>query len=184
MHYCRALDVFVTHGLQFSCSIPDVMSHSAPNWILPFSPTLQTFEFVLVWVLPEVWEREQRPLFETTRSNGGQANRRSKHVFPGTEEERLPLISTLLWTGWWTAARCFGSVFTLPQGYYSGREFYILSVSKILVLMIVFFSKDRTKMSQTNFKSIVLTYLLNMDDVTGVVSWAISWGKSELTHGC
>lgn len=91
-----------------------------PNRFLPVFPSLQTLEFVLIWLLPEVWEWEQRPLFEITRSNGGQANRGSKHVFPGTEEEPLPLISTFLWTGWWTAARCFGSVFTLPQGSFSG----------------------------------------------------------------
>lgn len=83
--------------------------------------SLNTFDFVLIWDRPEVWEGEQRSLFEIKRSNGGQANKGSKHVFPGTEKEPLPLISIFLWAGWWTAACCFGSVFTLPLG----RKFYI-----------------------------------------------------------
>lgn len=60
----------------------------------PSSPVFKLWTFVLIRLLPEVWEWEQRPLFEITRSSGGQANKGSKRVFPGAEEEPLPLIST------------------------------------------------------------------------------------------
>ena len=113
--FLRSVFSFTGHFVSVPC-----------KWFIPILSCLQTLEFVLIWHLPEVWQWEQRPLFEITRSNGGQANRGSKHVFPGTEEEPLPLISTLLWTGWWTAACCFGSVFTLPQGYFCGREYSAL----------------------------------------------------------
>lgn len=88
---------------------------------------LKTFDFMLIWDHPEVWEWEQRSLFEIRGSNGGQANKGSKHVFLGTEREPLPLISIFLWAGWQTAACCFGSVFTLPLG----RNFYILHCARL-----------------------------------------------------
>lgn len=55
----------------------------------------------------EVWEWEQKLLFEFTRSNGGQGNNRSKCVFLGAEKTLLPLITIFLGTGWRTAVCYF-----------------------------------------------------------------------------
>lgn len=51
MHFSRAVKYF---QLQLSRPIPDMMSYFASNSILPIFPHLQTFEFVLARVLPEV----------------------------------------------------------------------------------------------------------------------------------